>query len=131
MLDRLQKPKLALTLIREITIRTDHARVDDEVSATAELLGRWELITSTIIGWTFRVKVILQDIRWLLPIKVCKALNLDNTTLTLTSPYSLRLTFSASIKINAEVLKKIDVLPVIPREIEDFLVIRARNGGNG
>lgn len=92
-------------------------------SVATELIKTWELPLSATLGSSVRAKGILQDIRARLPITVRKALTLDSKTLILTASYNLRTTFRAAITIVDEALKNIAVLPIIPREIEDILVI--------
>lgn len=99
------------------------SRNSKDPSTTTELIKTWELPTSATLGSAVRSKGIVQEIRAKLPITVRKAVTLEAKTVTLTAPCSLRTTFRAAVKIVDETLDDIAALPIIPREIEDILVI--------
>lgn len=96
---------------------------NNDFSPDTELIRIWELPTSTTLGSAVRAKGILQEIRARIPITVRKNLTLEARTLTLISSYSLRTPFRAAVSIVEETLQNVTALHIIPREIEDILVI--------
>ncbi|MBX4958442.1 hypothetical protein HJB56_09930 [Rhizobium lentis] len=90
-----------------------------------ELIREWSLPVEATLGSAVRVKGILQEIRSRLPPAVKKSLDMQSGELTLVMPETSKTVFRATASIVSEALRDISDLPVIPREIEDILGIKA------
>ncbi|MBX5105936.1 hypothetical protein HJB52_29460 [Rhizobium lentis] len=90
-----------------------------------ELIREWSLPVEATLGSAVRVKGILQEIRSRLPPAVKKSLDVQSGELTLVMPETSKTVFRATASIVSEALRDISDLPVIPREIEDILGIKA------
>ncbi|MFF0952972.1 hypothetical protein ACFYE9_36710 [Rhizobium leguminosarum] len=90
-----------------------------------ELIRTWVLPPAATLGSSVRAKGILLELRARLPIASKKSLDIDQGDLTLSMPASAKAEFHAAASVVASALKDIESLPVIPREIQDILTIRA------
>ncbi|MBX5010583.1 hypothetical protein [Rhizobium lentis] len=90
-----------------------------------ELIREWSLPVEATLGSAVRVKGILQEIRSRLPPAVKKSLDMQSGELTLVMPETSKTVFRATASIVSEALRDISDLPVIPREVEDILGIKA------
>lgn len=115
-------PYLAAVDVRAGSIHLMEMATNKE-SAEPELMKTWSLPTSMTIGSAVRAKGILQEIRARLPFAVRKALDLESGVLTLAMPETSRAIFRAASTSITDMLGGMEVLPVIPREIEDILTI--------
>lgn len=90
-----------------------------------ELLRSWILTPTATLGSAVRAKGILLEMRARLPTAVKKSLDLEGSELTLSMPAGEASEFRAASAIISEGMKGIESLPVIPREIQDILTIKA------
>ncbi|SFA74035.1 hypothetical protein SAMN03159496_00091 [Rhizobium sp. NFR07] len=89
-----------------------------------ELFRTWVLSPAATLGSSIRAKGILQEVRARLPGTSKKLLVLDGSDLTLAMPASDKAAFAAATAVISAVMKEVETLPVIPREIEDILTIK-------
>jgi hypothetical protein len=94
-------------------------------NSDVELLKTWTLSPMATLGSSVRIKGILLEIRARLPTATKKSLDLDGGDLVLAMPTDMKAEFEAVSAIVREVLASIETLPVIPREIQDILSIKA------
>jgi hypothetical protein len=90
-----------------------------------ELVKTWVLPPAATLGSSVRAKGILLELRARLPVASKKSLDIDGGELTLSMPASAKLEFHAAASIVADAINGIECLPVIPREIQDILTIKA------
>lgn len=90
-----------------------------------ELVRTWVLPPAATLGSSIRAKGILLELRARLPLVSKKSLDVDGGELTLSMPASAKAEFHAAASIVASALEDIESLPVIPREIQDILTIKA------
>jgi hypothetical protein len=90
-----------------------------------ELIRGWTLPASSTLGSAVRAKGILQEIQARLPAASKKAISLDGVELTLAMSAGEKTAFNAAASIIANTVAEADTLPVIPREIQDILAIKA------
>jgi tRNA threonylcarbamoyladenosine modification (KEOPS) complex Pcc1 subunit len=90
-----------------------------------ELLRTWTLSPTATMGSALRVKGILQELRARLPAASKKSLGLEGNDLTLAMPARDKAAFNAAAALVAMAMRDIESLPVIPREIQDILTIKA------
>lgn len=90
-----------------------------------ELLRSWTLTPTATLGSAVRAKGILLELRARLPAAVRKSLDLEGSELRLAMPASAKSEFQAASAVVAEAMKIVESLPVIPREIQDILTMKA------
>lgn len=90
-----------------------------------ELLRSWVLTPAATLGSSVRAKGILLELRARLPAASKKSLDVEGNELTLAMPASAKSEFRAASAMIADAMKDIESLPVIPREIQDILTIKA------
>jgi hypothetical protein len=90
-----------------------------------ELIKGWKLPTSATLGSTVRAKGILQEIQARLPSTSKKSISLEGVELTLAMSASDKGAFNAAVAIVSNTVAEAEILPVIPREIQDILTIKA------
>ncbi|MCZ7486130.1 hypothetical protein [Rhizobium rhizogenes] len=90
-----------------------------------ELLRTWTLSPAATLGSAVRAKGILQEIKSRLPFVSKKALSLDGPDLILAMPADEKTAFNTAAVIISRALEGIELLPIIPREIQDILTIKA------
>ncbi|MDM9625195.1 hypothetical protein QTL95_04755 [Rhizobium sp. S152] len=90
-----------------------------------ELLRSWALTPAATLGSSVRAKGILLELRARLPAASKKSLDVEGNELTLAMPASAKSEFRAASAMIADAMKDIESLPVIPREIQDILTIKA------
>ncbi|MFD1328742.1 hypothetical protein [Mycoplana ramosa] len=89
-----------------------------------ELLRTWTLTPAATLGSAVRAKGILLELRARLPMSSRKSLVLESGEIVLAMPSSAKTEFQAAVGIVSSAMKDIESLPVIPREIQDILVIK-------
>jgi hypothetical protein len=87
------------------------------------LVQEWALSSSATLGSAVRAKGILQEVRAGLSLLSRKHVALEGGSLVLRVPEDDSDAYSHVIDIVTEALAGIEVLPVIPREVEDILSI--------
>lgn len=90
-----------------------------------ELLRTWTLSPAATLGSAVRAKGILQEIKSRLPFVSKKALSLDGPDLILAMSADEKTAFNTAAVIISRALEGIELLPIIPREIQDILTIKA------
>ncbi|EUB98092.1 hypothetical protein PMI07_006406 [Rhizobium sp. CF080] len=90
-----------------------------------ELVKTWVLPPAATLGSSIRAKGILLELRARLPVAAKKSLDIEQGELTLSMPASAKAEFHAAASVVASALEDIESLPVIPREIQDILTIKA------
>lgn len=90
-----------------------------------ELLATWTLLPAMTLGSAVRAKGILQEIQARLPAASKRAVALDGSTITLMMPASQKTPFKTAAAIVSGTIAEAENLPVIPREIQDILAIKA------
>ncbi len=90
-----------------------------------ELLRTWTLSSEATLGSSVRARGILLEMRARLPIPLKKLLVLEAGELVLAMPASAKSEFVAAAGIVSTAMTGIESLPVIPREIQDILTIKA------
>lgn len=88
-----------------------------------DLTESWELPLAATFGSSVRVKGILQEIRARLPVTLRKSLDAEGKTLTLAMSNSAASEFRSALAVVRDALVGVEMLPIIPREIQDILVI--------
>jgi hypothetical protein len=89
-----------------------------------ELIKTWTLSPAMTLGSSVRAKGILQEIHARLPASSKKSVTLDGSELSLAMPASGKSAFNAAVGIVSAVMDEAETFPVIPREIQDILVIK-------
>lgn len=90
-----------------------------------ELLRTWTLSPAATLGSAVRAKGILQELQARIPAATKKSLALEGNELIFAMPASEKAVFNATAAVIANAMKDIERLPVIPREIQDILAIKA------
>jgi hypothetical protein len=90
-----------------------------------ELIRTWMLTPAITLGSSVRAKGILQEIQARLPATSKKSITLEGSELTLAMPASVKSAFNAAVGIVSGVVEEAETLPVIPREIQDILGMKA------
>jgi hypothetical protein len=90
-----------------------------------ELLAGWTLSPAVTLGSAIRAKGILQEIQARLPPASKKAVALDGNEITLAMPASAKAAFKTAAAIVSNMMAEAEALPIIPREIQDILTIKA------
>lgn len=91
-----------------------------DASSAPPLAASWPLPSSTTLGSAVRAKRIEREIRARLPAAARKCVGVKPGAIGLRMPEGQHDEFTAvSTKIDA-VLKRVDALPVLPREAEDI-----------
>ncbi len=90
-----------------------------------ELIRGWTLPASATLGSAVRAKGILQEIQARLPATSKKSISLDGVELTLAMSASEKSAFNAAASIISNTVTVAETLPVIPREIQDILTMKA------
>ncbi|NEI74800.1 hypothetical protein GR212_35245 [Rhizobium lusitanum] len=91
----------------------------------AELLKTWTLSSTATFGSSVRTKGIFQELRARLVPASKKALSLDGNDVVLAMPASEKTGFNAAMFAVNKAMAGIEDLPIIPREIQDILGIKA------
>lgn len=95
----------------------------DETS-DIELIRTWTLTPAATLGSAVRAKGILLELRARLPLSSRKSLVLESGEIVFAMPSAAKTEFQAAVAIVSTAMKDIESLPVIPREIQDILVIK-------
>jgi hypothetical protein len=96
-----------------------------KIDETAKLVGEWPLTPTATLGSSVRARGIFLEVRSRLPMAARKLLNIESRVLTLRVPEGVEADVSDACAIILNVMKDIEELPVIPREAEDILTIKA------
>jgi hypothetical protein len=97
----------------------------DKSSHQEKLSASWTLPSAATLGSSVRAKGILLEIRARLPAQSRKALSIDGRVLTMEMAGTSEEEFSNASAIVVDALHGIEILAVIPREIQDILTITA------
>lgn len=89
-----------------------------------ELIRTWTLSPAMTLGSSVRAKGIFQEMQTRLPALSKKSISLEGNELTLAMPASSKTAFIAAAGIISGVMEEAETLPVIPREIQDILVMK-------
>lgn len=89
-----------------------------------QLLKTWVLPSKATLGSGVRAKGILLEMRARLPLSTKKLLVLEPGELVLAMAADAKSAFNAAVSIVSSAMKDIESLPVIPREIQDILMIK-------
>lgn len=89
-----------------------------------EFMRTWTLTPAATLGSAVRAKGILLELRARLPMSSRKSLVLESGEIVIAVPSSAKTEFQAAVAIVSNAMKDIESLPVIPREIQDILVIK-------
>ncbi|MCJ8056703.1 hypothetical protein GB928_025000 [Shinella curvata] len=92
---------------------------------TSELLKIWTLTADATMGSSVRAKGILQEIQARLPKASKKAVSVEGVDLVLVMPIHDRAAFNAAVSVVSKAIADAPALPVIPREIQDILGMKA------
>lgn len=92
---------------------------------TSELLKIWTLTADATMGSSVRAKGILQEIQARLPKASKKAVSVEGVDLVLAMPINDRAAFNAAVSVVSKAIADAPALPVIPREIQDILGMKA------
>jgi hypothetical protein len=90
-----------------------------------ELIRTWTLSPAATMGSSVRAKGILQELQSRIPAASKKSLALDGGDVVLAMPASEKAVFNAAAAVVAKSMEDVETLPVIPREIQDILTIKA------
>jgi hypothetical protein len=90
-----------------------------------ELIRTWMLSPAATMGSSVRAKGILQELQSRIPAASKKSLALDGGDVVLAMPASEKAVFNAAAAVVAKSMEDVETLPVIPREIQDILTIKA------
>jgi hypothetical protein len=90
-----------------------------------ELIRTWTLSPAATLGSAVRAKGILQELQSRVPAVSKKSLALDGGDVVLAMPASEKAVFNAAAAVVAKSMEDVETLPVIPREIQDILTIKA------
>lgn len=96
-----------------------------KIDETAKLVGEWPLTPTATLGSSVRARGIFLEVRSRLPMAARKLLNIESRVLTLRVPEGVEADVSDACAIISNAMKDIEELPVIPREAEDILTIKA------
>ena len=96
-----------------------------KIDETATLVGEWPLTPTATLGSSVRARGIFLEVRSRLPMAARKLLNIESRVLTLRVPEGVEADVSDACAIISNAMKDIEELPVIPREAEDILTIKA------
>lgn len=89
-----------------------------------ELIRTWTLSPAMTLGSAVRAKGILQEMQARLPGLLKKTISLEGNEITLAMPATEKPAFNVAAAIVSGVMVEAEKLPVIPREIQDILVIK-------
>lgn len=89
-----------------------------------ELIRTWTLSPAMTLGSAVRAKGILQEMQARLPGLLKKTISLEGNEITLALPATEKPAFNVAAAIVSGVMVEAEKLPVIPREIQDILVIK-------
>ncbi|MEW6634867.1 MAG: hypothetical protein AB1440_28665 [Pseudomonadota bacterium] len=95
-----------------------------KIDETAKLIGEWPLTPAATLGSSVRARGIFLEMRARLPAALRKLLHIESRLLTLRLPEGMDADVRAAAAIVSEAMKKIEDLPVIPREVENILAIK-------
>ncbi|WP_246505791.1 hypothetical protein [Mesorhizobium silamurunense] len=96
------------------------------MDVAAKLVAEWALSPAATLGSSVRARGIFLDIRARLPAASRKLLNIESRVLALRLPEEdSDADVQAACAIVSKAMQDIEDLPVIPREVEDILVISA------
>jgi len=90
-----------------------------------ELIRSWTLSPATTMGSSVRAKGILQELQSRVPSAAKRSLALDGSEVILAMPSSEKAVFRAAAADVTETMADAEKLPVIPREIQDILGMKA------
>ncbi|MBX5139288.1 hypothetical protein HJB79_11000 [Rhizobium lentis] len=90
-----------------------------------ELIRTWTLSAAITMGSSVRAKGLLQEIQARLPSACRKTISLEGVDLVLAMPADARPAFTAAASVISQALEEAPSLPVIPREIQDILGMKA------
>ncbi len=90
-----------------------------------ELIRTWTLSAAITMGSSVRAKGLLQEIQARLPAVSRKAVSLEGIDLVLAMPADARPAFTAAASMISQAVEEAPSLPVIPREIQDILGMKA------
>ncbi|MBB4116971.1 hypothetical protein FHT80_006352 [Rhizobium sp. BK226] len=90
-----------------------------------ELIRTWTLSAAVTMGSSVRAKGLLQEIQARLPATSKKAVSLEGTDLILAMPADEKPAFNAAAAVVSQAVDEAPSLPVIPREIQDILGMKA------
>lgn len=96
------------------------------MSAPLSLIAEWPLSPSATLGSAVRTKGIERELRARLPWAVRKYVKAETGRIALRMHEDDTEEFKAASDKIAKTLETIDMLPVLPREVEDILTISAR-----
>jgi hypothetical protein len=94
-------------------------------TSDTELLRTWKLSPAATFGSAVRAKGILQEIQARLASIANKAVKLDGSDVVLALPVNEEAAFAASLAVINSGIDEAETLPVIPREIQDILTMKA------
>ncbi|MBZ9768829.1 hypothetical protein LB526_18900 [Mesorhizobium sp. CA6] len=94
-----------------------------KIDQTAKLVGEWPLSPAATLGSSVRSRGIFLEMRARLPLPLRTLLHLESRVLSLRLPEGSDPDVEAAAAIVSEVMRNIEDLPVIPREVEDILTI--------
>ncbi|AOF92370.1 hypothetical protein BSY16_6252 (plasmid) [Sinorhizobium sp. RAC02] len=115
----------ALPILVDFTHTGTHlARMPKDETSDIELMKTWTLTPAATLGSAVRAKGILLELRARLPLSSKKSLVLESGEIVLAMPSAAKTEFQAAVGIVSTAMKDIENLPVIPREIQDILVIK-------
>jgi hypothetical protein len=89
-----------------------------------ELIRTWTLSPAMTLGSSVRAKGLLQEIQARLPAVSKKSIILEGNEVILAMPATEKSAFNTTAGIVSAVMAEAETLPVIPREIQDILVIK-------
>lgn len=92
----------------------------------ASLVAEWPFPIAAALGSSARVKSIDREVRMRLKPAIRACLEMDTGHFTLRMPAEEDAAFAAASKAIEAVLARIDVLPVLPSEVEEILTILPR-----
>jgi hypothetical protein len=90
-----------------------------------ELLRTWALSAAATMGSAVRAKGLLQEVQARLPVALKKLIVLDAGELVLAMPADEKEAFRAAVAVVSHAMENVEALPVIPREIQDILGMKA------
>lgn len=90
-----------------------------------ELIRTWTLSSDLTMGSSVRAKGILQELQARLPAISKKAISLEGVDLVLAMAAEDKAAFNAAVSVVIRTMDEAPSLPVIPREIQDILGMKA------
>jgi len=90
-----------------------------------ELIRTWTLSSDLTMGSSVRAKGILQELQARLPAISKKAISLEGVDLVLAMAAEEKAAFNAAVSVVIRTMDEAPSLPVIPREIQDILGMKA------